>query len=258
MILKFIFTMVTFLTFVSCAPNATQLKKTLKEDPSIIFNVIEENPEKFMDILDKVAKGSQKNQQQKAFEDEQKIREQEFANPLKPVIQPNRVVFGDVNAPVTIVEYSDFECPYCSRSFDTVKQILKEYSGKVKVIFKHLPLDFHPSAMPAAKMFEAIARQDHKKAEKFHDLLFKNQDKLKSQGQVFLNKLAKNVGADLKKITTDLNSPEIKSRIDADTEEARKFGISGTPGFIVNGVTVKGAYPFDEFKKIIDRHLAKK
>ena len=158
------------LTF--CAPTAKQIKEVIEKDPSIVFVAIEKEPEKFIEIVNKAAQEAQKKQQEKAFDEEKKQRDAEFANPLKPEIQDDRVMFGKKDAPITIVEYSDFECPYCSRGYQTVKQVKAEYGDKVRVIFKHLPLDFHPMAEPAARYFEAIAMQDHAKAEKFHDEIF--------------------------------------------------------------------------------------
>lgn len=243
------------LTF--CAPTAKQIKEVIEKDPSIVFVAIEKEPEKFIEIVNKAAQEAQKKQQEKAFDEEKKQRDAEFANPLKPEIQDDRVMFGKKDAPITIVEYSDFECPYCSRGYQTVKQVKAEYGDKVRVIFKHLPLDFHPMAEPAARYFEAIAMQDHAKAEKFHDEIFEGQSNLKSEKEAFLKKVAKNVGANMAKLEKDLKDEKISKRIRADMEEAQKFGIRGTPGFVVNGVSLKGALPLSEFKDVIDKHLKK-
>ena len=97
--------------------------------------------------------------------------------------------------------------------------------------------------------------QDPVKAEKFHDNIFENQKKLNSGKEKFLKELAKKVGADMKKLAKDIESDAVKKIVESDMAEAKKFGFSGTPGFLVNGVSLKGAYPFAEFKKIIDRHL---
>lgn len=109
--------------------------------------------------------------------------------------------------------------------------------------------------MPAAKYFEAIALQDHSKAEKFHDMIFSNQQKLNQDGEKFLKDAAKKVGANLAKVEKDITTEAVTGRIAADMEEAKKFEFSGTPGFLINGVSLKGAYPFPDFKRIIDRHL---
>lgn len=110
-------------------------------------------------------------------------------------------------------------------------------------------------AMPAAEYFEAIALQDHAKAEKFYNLVFENQGDLRTKKEGALKDFAKKVGADLKKVEKDLKSEVVQKRIEADMEEARKFNFSGTPGFLINGVSLRGAYPFADFKEIIDRHL---
>lgn len=247
----------TAFALAACAPSAKQLKEAIEKDPSIVFVAIEKDPAKFIEVVNKAAQDAQKVAGERAQEEEQKARDEEFNNPLKPEIEDGRVIFGPKDAPVTIVEYSDFQCPYCTRGYQTVKQVRKEYGDKVRIVFKHLPLDFHPMAMPAAQYFEAIAKQSHEKAEKFHDAMFDNQAQMKDKGEKLFTETAKKLGVDMKKLATDLKDEAIMQRISADMEEARKFNISGTPGFIINGVSLRGAYPFPEFKAIIDRHLEK-
>lgn len=241
----------------NCAPSAKQIKEAVEKDPSIVFVAIEKYPDQFIEVVNKAAQEAQKKAQDKSIAEESKKRDEEFANPLKPEVQENRVIFGKKDAKVTIIEYSDFECPYCSKGYQTIKQVRAEYPNDVRVVFKHLPLDFHPQAMPSAKYFEAIARQSPEKAEQFHDAIFENQGKLRSDGENFLKDTAKKLGVDMKKLSTDLKDESLMARINADMEEAKKFNFSGTPGFLINGVSLRGAYPFPEFKTIIDRHLGK-
>ena len=243
-------------TLTSCAPTAAQLKLAIEKDPSIVFAAIEKDPAKFIEVVNKAAQDAQRVAGEKAQGEEKKSRDEEFKNPLKPELQEGRVIFGKKDAPVTIFEYSDFQCPYCTRGYQTMKQVEKEYGDKVRVVFKHLPLDFHPLAMPAAKYFEAIAMQSHEKAQKFHDVIFENQGSMKDKGEKLFTETAKKLGVDMKKLTTDLNNEGIAKRIAADMEEAKKFNMSGTPGFVINGVSLRGAYPFAEFKQIIDQHLS--
>lgn len=239
----------------ACAPSAKQLKEVIEKDPSIVFAAIEKAPDKFIEAVMKAQQDAQRVAGEKAQQDEKKQRDEEFKNPLKPEIDETRVIFGNKSAPITIVEFSDFQCPYCARGYETIRQVKKEYGDKVRIVFKHLPLDFHPLAMPAAKYFEAIGQQDPAKAEKFHDLIFENQNMLKDKGEAYFKEAAKKVGADLKKVEASLNDEKISQRIAKDMEEAKKFNMSGTPGFIINGVSLRGAYPFPEFKSIIDQHL---
>jgi len=238
-----------------CA-SESQIKAVLEKNPDILFSVIEKNPDKFMDVVQKAAQAAQKKGQEDAEREERERVENEMKNPLQPEWANDRAIRGPADAPIAIVEYSDFQCPFCAKGFAVVEKILEAYPGKVKFMFKNLPLPMHPLAMPASERFEAIALQDAEKAYKFHDEVFRNQRKLGADGEKFLDALAAKVGANVAKMKKDMKSDKVKARIDADMAEAEKFGISGTPGFIVAGVSVRGAYPFETFKEIIDKKLA--
>jgi len=171
-----------------------------------------------------------------------------------PKIRKDEAIRGNRNAEIVLVEYSDFECPFCTRGYKTVRELMKKYGKHFQFIYKHLPLSFHPNAMPAARYYEAIRLQSNKKAFQFHDEIFANQRKLKS-GEKFLKAIAKKVGADMSRLASDLKSKsaQINNRIKEDQQEAAKFGMSGTPGFLLNGIPVKGAYPTSHFVKIINK-----
>ena len=184
-------------------------------------------------------------------------REEEFKNPKKPKVAKDRAVLGSLQAPILIVAYSDFQCPYCSRGANTIEEVRKKYGKKVGFVFKHLPLPFHSMAQPAAEYFEAIALQNAGKAYRFHDEVFKNQGDLQSKGESLLQELAKKVGADLAQLKKDVKSSKVQKRIEEDKQEAQAFEITGTPGFIVAGISLKGAYPIQAFEEIIERRLKK-
>lgn len=247
-----------FALLVSCSPGKEALKKTLVENPEIIYEVIKKHPVEFLEVLNNAAREAQRTQRERQAQEEEKKLEDQFKNPLKPEIADNRAVLGPKSAPITIVEYSDFECPYCSKGYRTVMEVKKKYGDKIRFIYKHLPLDFHPKAKPAAKYFEAIALQNKKKAYKFHDEIFENQTKFKAGGEKYMLSIAKKLGIDIPKLKKDIKSAEVEEIVDADIAEAKKFGITGTPGFLINGVALKGAYPASEFERIIERHLSKK
>ena len=236
-----------------CSPSAIQLQKTLEQNPNILVNAIKKNPDAIVGAINDAAK---KQADARAAGQQQDSRDAEFANPKQPEVGEGRVIFGPKDAPITIVEYSDFECPFCSRGYNTLKELMGKYPGKIRVLYKHLPLNFHPLAEPAARYYEAIALQDHKKATQFHDKIFEQQGQLKTEGQGMLDRLAKEVGANVTKLAKDKDSQKVTDIIEADKAEAAKFGFSGTPGFLINGVSIKGAYPAAEFQKVIDRHLA--
>ncbi len=241
---------------VACSPSASQLKKTLESDPTILADAIKKNPAEIMEAIQTAAREAQKVMAEKAQVDEEKAREEELKNPKVAAMPDGRAYQGPKDAPIVLIEYSDFQCPFCKRGFETVEAVLKKYPGKVRFMYKHLPLDFHPLAMPAAKRFEAIALQSTEKAYKFHDEVFRSQEKLGAEKEKFLDAAAKKVGADLAKMKKDMEGEEVKKRIEEDMAEARKFGFQGTPGFLIAGVSLKGAYPLPEFEKIIDKKLS--
>jgi protein-disulfide isomerase len=242
------------------ALTTTGCFKSIEDDPEILYRAIKKDPKKFLDVLNEAAQEARKQAQEEEMKKEQEATESEFKNPKKADVK-DRIVFGDANAPVTIVEYSDFQCSFCEKGFRTMKEVLDKYKGKAKVVYKHLIL-FGEKSELASKYFEAIGMQDPMKASAFHDQVFKNQGKFKSEGEAALKEFAKTAGADmaqLEKTLKDKTKMEmIEKRIKADTDEGHNNGFSGTPGFLVDGVSVKGAFPFDHFKGLIDRHLEKK
>ena len=231
---------------------------------------IESNPDRLAALLfgKEMQQAIQKKQQEaqkKQMEDMAKKEEEklkaEFENPKKPKIDSSRAIFGPKTAPITIVEYSDFQCGFCARAYQTLKQVKKTYGDKVRVLYKHLPLDFHKQARKAAEYYEAVALQGAGKAEKFHDYLFENHTRLNTddKGAIkFLDGVVKKVGANLSQVKKDVKSKKIKNIIDEDIAEAQKFGFRGTPAFLINGVGLSGARPLQSFKQIIDRHLNNK
>lgn len=241
-----------------CTPNASQLKKVVEDNPEIIFNAIEKHPALFLESVNKAAQAAREQEEKKMMDAENSARDEEFKNPKQPVIDESRAIAGNKQASVTIVEYSDFECPFCRRGSDTINDVMAEYGDKVRLVFKHFPIEkIHPHAKIASQYFEAIALQDGAKAYEFKKKVFAKQDGLQD-GAKFLDTVAKDVGANVAQVKKDISSPKVEERIKADQAEAEKFGFSGTPGYLINGVSLKGAYPKEEFKKIIDQHLSKK
>lgn len=228
-----------------------QMAKILSEDPKILTDAIEKNPAEFITALQNAAKNAQESMGKKREEDEKKKLEESFDKPLVAEIRSDETFRGPKDAPITLVEYSDFECPFCARGFQTVMDLMNKFPGKIRFVYKHLPLSFHEQAMISSQYYEAIRLQNEKKAFEFHDEIYKNQAKLKN-GVSFLDATAKKVGADMARLKKDVNSAEVKARIDADVKEAGSFGMQGTPGFLLNGVPVRGAYPADYFIGLID------
>ena len=227
---------------------ADEMKAAIKKDPSIITDAFVEHPEEMYKAVSGLSDVRKKMRQRQ----EEEAQAKEFENPKKPVIRPDETIRGTKGAPLVLVEYSDFECGYCSRSLPTVQALLKKYEGKIQFIYKHLPLNFHTNAMLASQYYEAVRLQDEQKAFKFHDEIFKKQRKLK-KGEGFLKSLAKKLNVNMSRLAKDVKSSKVKKRIEQDMEEAAKMGFQGTPGFLLNGVSIRGAYPIEHFEKIVTK-----
>ena len=237
------------------AISREDLKKALDANPDLLVDALRRaDKTKLFEIIVEAQQEFQRRKQKEEEERENKERDEAFKNPLKPDLS-NAHLRGSSKAPVTIVEYSDFQCPYCRRGAQNVDLLRKKYGDKVRVAFKHLPLSFHPLAQPAAEAFEAIAEKSEEKAWTFHDKLFENQEKLSED---YIKELVKELGLDPAKIAEAGKSDKIQRKIKADVEEAKKFEIEGTPAYLINGVPLRGAYPVQAFDQIIERHLSEK
>jgi protein-disulfide isomerase len=160
---------------------------------------------------------------------------------------------GPEQAPVTIVEFSDYQCPFCGRVEATLKQVREKYPDRVRIVFKHLPLDIHSKALAAHAAAEAAARQG--KFWEMHDKIFANQAAMSPEKYA---EWARELGLDMARFERDRASAEVKARIAADKREAAQLGATGTPSFFINGKYSSGAKPFEAFQALIDAELAVK
>lgn len=243
---------------VSCVSEkqvSEAVKKAIKEDPNLIADAIKSHPAEVMMALQTAARDAKEAMAKKREQDEEKKLMDSIEKPLQPKIREDEAIRGTKGGVITLVEYSDFQCPYCTRGYtDVVEPLLKKYEGKIQFVYKHLPLSFHKEARMASAYYEALRLQSADLAFKFHDELFtpNAQQKLREYRDKYLDKVAKKLGADMKKLAVDVKSEAVANRIKEDEAEARKFEIQGTPGFLLNGVPVRGAYPLGYFEKIID------
>ena len=193
------------------------------------------------------------------------IAEKTSKNPVEVYInKPSRPVFdvntanapfkGGASAKVTIVEYSDFQCPFCSKGATVINEIEKKYGNKVKVVFKNFPLPFHSQAKLAANAALCANEQSPQLFWKLHDAMFADQTKL---DQNSLLETAKRLTIKVADFKICLESEKHKTTIETDIAEGQKIGIKSTPTFFVNGKLVSGAQPIDVFSEIIDEELAK-
>lgn len=163
---------------------------------------------------------------------------------------------GNSNATVTIVEFTDYQCPFCAKFYsETYPQILKEYidTGKARIVLKDFPLNFHENAQKAAESARCV--RDQKGDEgyfKMHDKLFQNQGSLSLEN---IKKWAKELGVDSAKFDTCLDSGKFEKAVKDDLSYGQEIGVSGTPAFFINGKLIEGAQPFSVFKQMIDEEL---
>lgn len=229
----------------SACTSREAVRRAVKEDPSLVLDVLRENKLLVLDIV------------QQALADQDRLAQEqqwraELAHPFQPVIDGNRLVRGEAGAPISVVEYSDFFCPYCDRGSRTVKELMQRHPEEIKLIFKHYPL--HAGAERLAGLFEAAALQRPDAAWKFKDEVFAAQRAIQQEGPQgkTLAAILDGLGIDVARAWKDAGSPEILKRIEADAAEARSFGFRGTPMFVVGGVAVRGAAPLDEFEKVLE------
>jgi protein-disulfide isomerase len=166
-------------------------------------------------------------------------------------MDPNRLR-GSANAPVEIVEFSDFQCPYCQKAYPTVKALLAKYGSKVSLSYRDFPLrSIHPQAQLAAEAGRCAEEQG--KFWEFHDALFETPNQL---GREELALHAATVGADTEQFKSCLDSGRFDEAIEQDVQAGLQAGVSGTPAFFVNGLFLSGSQPISAFEKVIDGELA--
>ncbi len=169
---------------------------------------------------------------------------------MKGLIDKDTPSIGSENAPVTIIEFSDYECPFCARVQDGVTEVRKHYGDNVRWVYKNLPLSFHANAKPAA--YAALAAQNQGKFWEYHKALWSHQASLNDTTYLAI---AKELGLDIDRFNKDRASDAIKARVEADLKQAEFVGARGTPHFIINGEELSGAQPAAEFRRVIDAHL---
>ena len=179
----------------------------------------------------------------------------EQQEPSKVKVSEGSHVQGSKDAPVTIIEFSDFQCPYCGRFYSqTLPQIEEEYikTGKVKLVYRHCPLSFHQYAQKASEAAECADEQG--KFWEYHDKLYENQNSLDAAS---LKKYAKELGLDTAKFDSCMDSGKTASKVQKDFKDGQAAGVQGTPAFFINGVPVTGAQPYEVFKQVIEQELKK-
>ena len=222
--------------------------------------VLTDNTSLYMTMEGPVDVSKDASQLKAAKEKEREDRQQELAKAVE-----GKPIRGSAEAKVTIIEFSDFQCPFCKRGAETIEKVLEKYPNDVKLVFMHFPLQFHDWAKPAAVATVCATRQDPQSLWKLHDAFFANQGQVTAQNVV---DKAKEFLGDTKidmqqwqKCAKEEGSPEHQQAVQAVEAEmalGSKLGVQGTPAFFINGEFVNGALPFEHFERIIQQQLNQK
>lgn len=223
--------------------SRSDLRELLQAEPDIVLDVLRDHPLELMEILERALMTKR--------EHDRRLQEQADLDARHdPEIFPDRPIRGNPEAPVTIVEYSDFLCPFCSAAAGTVRELMGMEKGRVRLVYKHLPLN--PVSRELALSFEALALQDHDAAWKLHDTLFARQADARSDFEMLLAEVLSKTGADPVRFAVDRSSQAVAELLEMDLDEARRFGFNGAPMFLINGVPLRGAVPLHEFQRVIE------
>jgi protein-disulfide isomerase len=227
------------------------VRRELAEHPELVLDVLKNNSE----IVLEVAQQGNMLRRRKSLlaQWEQDVKRH------KVVKVDDRSFRGKADAPVVMVVYTDFTCPYCRQAEYDVARLLQKYEGKLRVTFKALPKD-DPVSVTAAKFATAAFLLDPVKGWEFHDALFNGAEQYEREGEEFLKKTAEDLGYDFKKLKSEAGGPAVRQRLDFDAGEADNLGISGTPHFLINDLMVRGAVGRELFEEAVEtalRHAGK-
>jgi protein-disulfide isomerase len=232
-------------------PSDAEVQKVYDENKSQLGNqTLDQVKPRIVEFL-KQQKGGERQQ---AYVDELKAKYKTTVSLKPPVVEVSaagRPARGPDKAPVTIIAFSDYQCPYCKRAHTTVEEVMKTYGDKVKLVYRDYPLPFHENARPAAEAAACANAQG--KFWEYHEKLWGASDLSTEK----LKAMAGEVGMDQKKFDECLAKQEFKAVIDKDIADGASVGVSGTPAFFINGRMLSGAQPFEKFKEVIDEELAR-
>lgn len=234
--------------------NMTQmLRQTLKDRPDLVLDVLRQNSEAVLEV----AQQGSLLRRKRALEAQWR---EDIKQPKKVSLE-GRPALGSGLAPITIIAFSDFTCPYCEQGAMTVQRLYESYGEKVRYIFKHTPLGKDNIARLASEYFVATSLQSPEKAWKLYNEFFGQRERLLAEGESYMKVCASNAGVNMQKLAADITGKKVKDIIDEDLADAKRLGVEGTPYFLVNNLVVRGALPQELFKDAVDlalQHVEKK
>ena len=223
------------------------LRQVFRENPELILDVLRENS---ITVLEIAQKGSQERQY--------KVMRAQWQEDIKnpKTVSHNRPILGNVKAPITIVAYSDYTCPYCADAAETIQQVMAARKDSVRFIFKNYPRRDQPLARLASEYVAAAFVLDEKLGWAFHDIVFAGQMRLLKEGEGFLRAEALALGFNLQKLGAEAKGKKVKAIIDEDIAEALDNNVPGTPFHLVDNLSIRGGQPLPAFLEAVDTALA--
>jgi protein-disulfide isomerase len=221
------------------AANQARIRKPLDEVRPQILNYLQQN--KLTEARRTYLKSLRDKAQVKVY----------LTPPIVDVSAEDAPIKGPANAPITIVEFSDFQCSYCKRVVNVLDQVVERYPDKVKLAFRDFPIvNIHPQADKAAEAAHCAGEQG--KFWEFHDLLFEKQDTIPTTN---FTEHAKTLGLEVSTFQTCLDGRKYQEKVERNYAAGVKAGVSGTPAFFINGRLLSGAQPLEAFKAVIDEEI---
>lgn len=228
--------LMAFLTIFPCTSVVADTSPILKET---ILEVIKQNPKAIIDAVNSY----QKEQAKEEFREQLR---QYVEQPAKVDIR-NAPILGEQAASLTLVEFSDFQCPYCQEEQPILKALMEKYKGRMRIAYMHLPLPMHRQAKSAAQAAWAAGKQG--KFFEYHDRLFALETRIRPGDY---EQIAKDLDLNLEDFNRDRSSPQAVAQVEADVQQAERLGIQGTPSFVLNGIVLRGALPMSSFEEAIE------
>ncbi len=240
---------------ISCAAESDaelikQLQRIFEKRPDLVINVLRKHSEVVLDIAQDGSTQKRLRSLEAAWEEDMKVP--------KKVNLNNRPSLGPDNAPITVIEFSDFTCPYCAQGAANLSELMSFYDNKVRLVFKHTPMSNSPIAIMASEYVIAAGFQSEEKAWELYDIFFQERAQLLEKGEAFMKEKAKEVGLNIKKLMSDAKSKKAQDILKEDLEDAQNLNIEGTPHFLVNNLVVRGALPMELFKRAFEMALENK
>lgn len=223
-----------------------QLRETLRNNPEIVYEAIDQDTATLYTLVEKGAKARQIAKALDKFE-------AALEAPMELAINDARPMKGNKNAPVTVVAFTDFQCGYCGRGALTLKNLMEENPSSFRYVAKHAPMS--ETGEFAARLFEAIGMQDSEAAWKFYYQAFAGQQAIAASGmanEMYFEMASRLEGIDAEKLKVDMGSDTVTDSLIADATEFSEGNFRGVPVYFVNGAPIQGAYPASFFKKAID------